>query len=277
MYKQKSISGVSLAIRDTMVAYKNQSTLLERQIPSEFSIKIANTLEERQAAFQLAYLVYLEKGFIKENYSEMLVRNYDNDENTIILIVQDRQKNVVGSATIVFDEKSRLPAENVYIEELKELRKSNQVISEFSRLVISNTHRNSKEIIVLLFNYAAIYITQVKSCDGLVVEVNPRHKNYYKALLSFDELGKEKPCPQVQNMPGVLLYLPIKRYNEIIKQKDTFFSNEKKERSLYPYFLNAEQENLVAFYLRKQTKPMTASEKIYFGFSESNTRMAVAY
>ena len=275
MNQQKSLSGVSIAIRNTMMSYQNQHPLLEKLKPSEFSIKIANTLEERDAAFRLAYQVYLEKGYIKENYQEKLIRSYDQDIETVILIVQDKQKNVVGSATIVFDDSLRLPADKVFAEELKEIRKNKNKIAEFSRLVISNTHRNSKEILVLLFNYAAIYITQVKICNGLAVEVSPRHKNYYKALLSFDELGKEKPCPQVQNTTGVLLYLPAQKYQKIIQQKESTLSSGKKERTLYPYFLNAEQENLVAFYLRKQAKPMSREEKIYFGFSESGISRAV--
>lgn len=269
MNKRNPLSSVSIAIRKTLDAYENNMPLIERQKPVDFSIKIANHLEERDAAFRLAYQVYLEKGYIKENYHEKLVRNYDKDSETIVLIVQDKQKNVVGSATIVFDDNSKLPADKVYSEELNDIRKNQQGIAELSRLVISNGHRNSKEILVLLFNYVAIYITQVKKCNGLVVEVNPRHKNYYKALLSFDELGKEKPCPQVQNVAGVLLYLPAVKYQKIIHQKETSPMSEKRERSLYPYFLNSEQESLVAYYLRKQTKPMTAEEKIYFGFTES--------
>lgn len=266
MYNRKSLSGVSIAITNTMDAYDKNAPLMDKRKSPEFTIKIANRLEERDAAFRLAYQAYLDKGYIKENLQEKLIRNYDIDSETVIFIVQDKFKNVVGSATLVFGDNLKLPADKVYTEELKELRKRHPKIAELSRLVISNEFRNSIDILVLLFNYAAIYITQVKKCNGLAVEVNPRHKNYYKALLSFEEVGMEKPCPQVQNAAGVLLYLPASKYQEIILNRE--FSSSK-ERSLYPYFLNAEQENLVAYYLKKQTKPMTAEEKIYFGFTES--------
>ena len=49
----------------------------------------------------------------------------------------------------------------------------------------------------------------------------------------------------------------------------------KKERSLYPYFIKPKQESLVAHYLEKQAKPMSAEERIYFGFSESGISRAV--
>lgn len=268
-------TGLSIAINKTMNSFRGGLPLVEKPLKPEFSIKIANSLEEREAAFRLGYQIYLEKGYIKENPSEWLIRNFDLSSETVILIVKDKDQNVAGTATLVFDGSSKLPAEKVYHEELRCLKELNLKTAELCRLAISSDYRNAKEILVLLFNYAAIYIHQVKKYDGLAIEVTPRHKNYYKALLNFDEIGSEKPCPQVQNTVGVLLYLPAIRYQETIRRCGGLQTMNKKERSLYPYFLKAEQESLVAHYLQKQVKPMSADEKIYFGFSESGISRAV--
>ena len=69
----------------------------------------------------------------------------------------------------------------------------------------------------------------------------------------------------VATMPSVLLYLSAEEYQLAIRQAD---KNLKPDRTLYPYFLKPEQEKLVAFYLKKQAKPMSIDEKNYFGFSE---------
>ena len=58
-------SGLSFAIKKTMDSYEGGKPLVEKAVLSDFTIKIANTLEERLAAFQLGYQVYLKKGFIK--------------------------------------------------------------------------------------------------------------------------------------------------------------------------------------------------------------------
>lgn len=263
-------SNLSLAINSTMFAYKYEKPLLKKSMQGEFTIKIANTLEERAAAFRLGYQVYLSKGYVNKNPNEWLIRNFDSNSETIILIVQDKQKNIAGSATLVFDGDSMLPAEKVYGDELKVLKRSGNRTAELCRLVIDPNFRNSKDILVLLFNYAAIYIHHVKKYDGLAVEVTPRHKNYYKTLLSFDEIGDAKPNPYVENTVGVLLYLPTKKYHSEVRRCRNPQSTEEKERSLFPYFLKTEQENLVAHYLKKQVNPMTTDEKIYFGFSESS-------
>lgn len=268
MENRQTISGVSLAINKTMASYQKGIPLVERPSTAGFTIKVANTLEEREAVFALAYKVYLEKGYINSNANEWLVQEYDANPETVILIVQDKAKNIAGSVTLVFDGNSKLPTEKIYGEEIQTLQDAGSKLLELSRLVINPDYRNSKEILVLLFNYLAIYSHHVKNYNGIVVQVNPRHKTYYKALLNFEEIGGEKPCPHVKNAPAVLLYLQVKKYQqEILRVSDI---NSKKERSLYSFFIKPEQENLVAYYLEKQCKPMTAEEKQYFGFSQSN-------
>jgi hypothetical protein len=275
MIKKNAPSNVSIAIQKTMHSYETNTALIEKEKTNEFTIKIANTLEEREETFKLAYQVYLEKGYVNQNANEWLVQSYDTNKDTVILIVQDKQKNIVGSVTLVFDGTSKLPAERIYREELKTLRANGNKMVEISRLVISPNYRNSKDILVLLFNYLCIYIHHVKAYDHLIIEVNPRHKNYYKTLLNFDEIGCERPCPQVQNAPAVLLQLMTSTYQAEISKYNNPESIVKKERSLYPYFIKSKQESLVAHYLQKQVKPMSAEERIYFGFSESGISRAV--
>ena len=57
---QKRASGVSIAFNQSLLALKQNCTIKENT-PSGFTIKIANTLEERESAYRLAYKVYLEK------------------------------------------------------------------------------------------------------------------------------------------------------------------------------------------------------------------------
>ena len=275
MKSNKTTSGVSIAINSTLLASQNGNTLFEKKQPSDFTIKVANTLEEREAVFRLAYQVYLDKGFIRKNVNEWLVHNYDANSETMILIVKDLNKKIVASVTLVFGGKSRLPAQKIYSEEIAQLIAANEKIVEISRLVISPDFRNSKDILVLLFNYLCIYSYHVKKYSCLAIEVNPRHKNYYKSLLSFKEIGGEKPCPIVENAPAVLLHLSLKEYQSEVYRCAASINDNKKERSLYAYFIKPEQEKLVAHYLQNQFRPMRAEEKLYFGFVESGHHKAV--
>jgi hypothetical protein len=275
MVKSSAASGVSIGIKQTMASLKNCAPLIEKVKPSEFTIKVANTLAEREAVFKQAYQIYLKKGFVCESPQEMLIRNYDVNPETLILIVQDKEKNVIGSVTLVFDGFSKLPAEKIYGAELNTLRNQNEKIAEISRLVIDPNYRNSKEILVLLFNYLYIYSYFVKSYTCLAIEVNPRHSAYYQELLHFKKIGTLKECPNVKNAPAILMYVNLKYGQEEVLRLSQTKTIESRNRSLYSEFIKPEQENLVAYYLEKQTKPMTQEEKMYFGFTESGINRAV--
>lgn len=260
-------SGVSKAIRHSKTAILAKESYQANT--SEFTIKIANSMEEREGVFRLAYQTYLDKGYTEENANKILIQNYDFNPETVILIVKDKENKIAGSVTLVFKKNQTLPCETIFSDEVNSLELTDKKLVEISRLVIDSNYRNSKEIILLLFNYLSIYSLHNKSYTHLVIQVNPRHESYYEKLLCFKKIGQEKKCPIVQGAPAVLLVLPL-----AVQQRETIrFSEakniEKKERSLYQSFLKIEQEKLVAYYLESQYKPMTADEKIYFGLLES--------
>jgi hypothetical protein len=87
-------------------------------------------------------------------------------------------------------------------------------------------------------------------------------------------IGTEKKSPHLNNAPTNLLLLPTSKYLSEVKRLATNNTN-KKERSLYAYFLKPEQEMLVAHYLKGQVKEISAEEKMYFGFTESGIHMAI--
>ena len=65
MQKRQSQSGVSLSIQKTISSAYEGHSLVDSSKSKEFTIKIANTLQEREEVFRLAYQVYLDKKFIK--------------------------------------------------------------------------------------------------------------------------------------------------------------------------------------------------------------------
>jgi hypothetical protein len=272
--KNQKLSAVSSVIRHTMSSLENGAPILKND-KNDFTIKVANTLEEREAVFQLGYQVYLDKGYIKENASERLIQNYDIDPTTMILIVKNQENKIVGSVTLVFDSDSILPAEKIYSNELNILRHKKEKIVEISRLVIDQQYRNSKEILVLLFNYLYIYAYFVKKYTCLAIEVNPRHTAYYEALLHFKPIGDEKPCPNVQSAPAILMYVPLIHGQHEVQRITSLTEAQKNTRSLYNYFLKPEQQSLVAYFLEKQATPISMEEKLYFGFSDSSIGQAI--
>lgn len=275
MQTQQRKSGVSTAL-EALSMHSLIKPIIEKKQKTDLSIKVANTLEEREEVFKLAYKAYYQKKYVTFQENGRLIFKYDNQPETLVLVVRDSSQQIVGTATLVFDEFSKLPAENIYEEEIRSLKLSGKRSVELCRLVVHPEYRNAKDILVLLFNYAAIYICKVKHYDGLMIEVNPRHKAYYKSLLHFDEIGTEKQCPHVENAPSVLLYLPAETYYNEMEKIRSCKEVATRDRSLYSSFLKLEQEELVSQYLMKQASPMTMNEQIYFGLIESGFHEAVS-
>jgi len=264
---QKKSSGVSGIIKTSMVDYQNNTPQTKPTSSSGLTIKVANTIEEKEAVYRLCYQVYLEKDYITKNENEWLVNNYDFCDSTVVLMVLDEQKNLAGTLTIVLEESQQMAVDKLYRNELFSLRASGKKLVEISRLVINPKYRNYKEVMTMLFNHLAIYTYHVKQYDNLVIEVVPRHVDYYIKLLCFEVLGGEKPCAVVKGAPVVLLNLPLLRYqNEIHRCHNSPI--EKKERTLYQHFIKPEAEKLVACYLENQVKKVTLEEKNYFGYIE---------
>jgi len=264
----------SLGQTNNQLCNQNRFSIYE-MVTQNFSIKIANTLSERKSVFQLGYQVYLAKGFIKSNTTKLLTYPYDADPESTILMVQDSHQNAIASITLVFNASSILPAEKIYKDEIKYLKNSGKKLLELCRLIIAPEYRNSREIIILLFNYLAIYAYYIKNYDSLVIEVNPNHKNYYKKLIKFDEIGSEKSCPQVQGQPGVLLHLPLKRFHAET-QRRAFFSNKRQKSRTFQYFINPQHVDAIIKNLTKQSIAISEEEIRYFGLTENKLSFEVA-
>ena len=86
-------------------------------------------------------------------------------------------------------------------------------------------------LLVRLFNFIYIFALRVRRFDDFVIEVNPRHVNYYKRMLLFEQIGTERPCPRVQGAPATLLHLDLCDVDrEILRH------GGRKAAALYPHF-----------------------------------------
>ena len=119
-------------------------------------------------------------------------------------------------------------------------------------------------MLVALINWIYIYARRLRRRDDFVIEVNPRHVNYYRRLMGFETIGEPRPCPRVQGAPAVLLRLDLAHpEREVLRVGGQGAAAG--ERSLYPYFLTGDAEQAVENQLRRRQHPMSDAEARYFG------------
>ncbi|MBS0446946.1 MAG: N-acetyltransferase [Proteobacteria bacterium] len=147
---------------------------------------------------------------------------------------------VVGTITIGFDSGNGLLVDELFYENIADLRRNGMLLCEFTKLAMDSVMR-SRRVLASLFHVAYIYAHRVRGYDFLLIEVNPRHVRYYERMLGFKVKGPERLNPRV-NAPAVLMALDFRHARE---QIDLFGGKPEvsaDERSLYPQFFSLAEE-----------------------------------
>ncbi|ABI58910.1 N-acyl amino acid synthase FeeM domain-containing protein [Nitrosomonas eutropha] len=206
--------------------------LLQR---NDYSIHLVNSLKQRIKASTLIKRMYASRGYQTEKTS---VFSADSNQYTL----EARQSGqLIGTLTLTIDTGKGLLADILYQTELDQLRQQGRKLFEVSKLAF-DPESSSKEIFASMFHMAHILAHHIHKADDAVIEINPRHSLFYKRKLGFHQIGELRTCPRV-NAPAVLLHLDMNYMKRQILNLGG--QTERKEKSLYPYFLTQHEEKII--------------------------------
>lgn len=225
---------------------------------SKLTIKRAESREDLQKVFKLRYEVYLEKGYAFNRANQMEVTNYDASQDALILMVENEKNEIVGSLSLYYDKVNFLPADSIFKDELTAIRKEGVRIVEVSQFVVRQDYQHQKDILLSLINTIYIHAFRIMKVDEFIIEVNPRHVDYYRKLLGFIPFGIVKECPRVNNAPAVLLRCTSEKYLKVVDK------GEFEKRTLYNRFMSKKNEEAVIAKLQVK-QPMLIKDQKYFG------------
>ncbi len=228
----------------------------EKERDAGFRMQVAADLGSRERAFRLAYREYRESGYARGNEDGRLVSNFDADPRTLILLIQDRAGQDAATISLVFDSPAGLPCDQVYALDLVALRSQERRLVEVTRLAIDRAYAGAKTLLVQLFNFISVYARNVEAGTDFIIEVNPRHVNYYRRLLLFEPLGPERSCPRVNGAPAVLMRLDLAAQAKEIGCVGGTQGQARGPhgRTLYSHFCTLAQEERVAKFLMRQQR-----------------------
>lgn len=211
--------------------------------PPTFKIRIASSDDRIIQANTLIRKKYEWRGYEVEG----LV----SQPNYVTLIIYSEEK-LVATMTLGVDSVSGLSADASFKVELDSIRsEKNRKISEITKFAIEDGF-GSKQIQASIIHITYIFARYVHACTDFVIEVNPRHVQFYEKYLGFKTIGQEKYCLRV-NALSRLMHIDLEYMNQEIKRLGDFgmgrFSNV--EKSLYPYFFHkTDEEGIAARLLR---------------------------
>ncbi|SOD40592.1 N-acyl amino acid synthase FeeM domain-containing protein [Nitrosovibrio sp. Nv4] len=201
-----------------------------------YSICLANSPRQCSLVNKLVKSMYSWRGYHTEGSA---ISSHNPNQLTLEASIG---QDLAGTLTIGVDSKEGLLVDTLYEQELKTLRAKDRKVCELSKLAIDPVH-SSKELLASLFNLAYIYGRIVRKATDFVIEINPRHKGYYKRILGFRQIGETRTCQRV-NAPAVLLHLELDYVDTQILSLAG--SPDPRQRSLYAYFLTKTEEHRVA-------------------------------
>lgn len=179
----------------------------------------------------------LSRMYASKGYAVDTSKTY-NPRGCSLVIQIDGQ--TMGTLSVGMDYQN-LAAEQLYPEFIKTLRDRGATICEFGQLAIAPQVR-SKRVMGAMFHLAALIALRLGKATDIVIEVNPRHSDFYQRMLGFSKVGSERLCKRV-NATAVLLHIDDSTVFENIKRFGGHPEMASQERSFYSYFFHSADED----------------------------------
>ena len=212
----------------------------ERMGEKLFKLRFAQRDETFNNASMLVQKRYAWRGFPKAQ-----LKKYPNR----ITILSFHQEKIVGTVTVGYDSEEGMLADEIYKPEIDVLRAKGRRVGELSKLAIDE-NIGSKQLLASLIHIAYLYGV-IHECTDAIIEIVPRHKAFYEKMLGFKQIGEERMNNRV-HFTVLLMHLELDYMREKI---ETLGGKGKaaKDRSLYPYFFSAQdQEGILGRLLREE-------------------------
>lgn len=179
---------------------------------TQINYKVASTLAEVTAAWNVVYLQYLSTFLIDTNpFSIFTFPEYISDKSVVILGEQDNK--AICSLSGVLDSENGLPLDRHYKNELDELRKGGNKLIELGLLADIRETNNLKSIVELMSAVAKFGVFS-KHLD-FVIGVNPRRVEFFKRIFGCEVIGDLKSYENLKVAPVVLLYATNKNLRTV--------------------------------------------------------------
>ena len=212
----------------------------ERMGEKLFKLRFAQRDETFNNASMLVQKRYAWRGFPKAQ-----LKKYPNR----ITILSFHQEKIVGTVTVGYDSEEGMLADEIYKPEIDALRAQGRRVGELSKLAIDE-NIGSKQLLASLIHIAYLYGV-IHECTDAIIEIVPRHKVFYEKMLGFKQIGEERMNNRV-HFTVLLMHLEL----DFMRQKIESLGGKgkaAKDRSLYPYFFSAQdQEGILGRLLREE-------------------------
>jgi hypothetical protein len=220
-------------------AYSCRDTILSKRFEAQdqvgkhnlLEVKMARSAADREHALALLNRMYDWRGY---GHDHVIPRG---EGHTTFLASLDQ--TLVGTITLGVDTGDGLAADGIFHEELNIFRRiPGASLCELTKFAF-DAEIPSRKLLASLFHIVFIYGTRHHRCTHLFIEVNPRHRRFYEAMLGFQPVGSVRTNESVR-APAQLMWLEVSNIAALISEQAG--RDGTNSRSLYPLFLSRRDE-----------------------------------
>lgn len=205
------------------------------EIGKAITVRLADTSGKRNAARMLINRRYAWRGYGDQH---QLPASCSTSTFTA-----SSDSAVIGTITLAVDMAKGLAADAIFQDEIDRFRRApGAKVCELTKLAF-DAGPPSKPLLASLFHIVFIYGHRKHGCTDLFIEVNPRHRRFYEAMLGFTPIGDVKTNLGV-DAPAQLMWLEIATIRRRINALGGLSCGEQ-SRTLYPFFFSGQEEDAI--------------------------------
>jgi len=153
------------------------------------NLKIAFGRRELSEAFRLVYRRYRDKGYAASHSSKMLYHPSFGQPSSRTIVATTTGDEIVGTVTVVGDNKYGFQLDPFYRAEIRDLQKSGRRLGEVTCLAIKPTSRLRPREVFFGLTHFMIHYAFLQKFDDLLISIHPRHHRFYWHHFRVSPLG----------------------------------------------------------------------------------------
>jgi hypothetical protein len=212
----------------------------DTQLPPNLVFKRAQTTDEIEQSFKVAYEAYHGRNLTESSQSKIRLTKYHALPTTCILIAKLNEE-VVATMTVIVDSAMGLPIEQLW--SMSELRSQSNRMAEISNLAIKREFRSQRgKLLLPLCGFMRHFCVDFLGVDRIVATYHPEIRDFYKCVLLFTEIadGEIKPYEFVKGAAAVGGWLS---FAEAITEYHKVYGTKKSSRNLYLWMVEKKISN----------------------------------
>lgn len=222
---------------ESELSIESITALVDRRM----TLSVAETREEKAGAAELLNRRFGWRGYGSDH------KIGGGDHNVTFVAQVDDE--IIGTITLGVDNADGLGIDPVFKDEIDKFRGApGALVCELKKFAFEMDDKDySNSSLACLFHAVFLYGMHKYDCTDLFIEVNPRHKRFYQAMLGFTPVGELRTNESV-GAPSQLMWLNVSDVAEHIAHHRAG-AGAIRSRSLYSLFLSEAEEAAVRSHL----------------------------